>query len=65
MPPFPLWEFNSTKANNWMERYTTGCKSHEHTLYDQGASTRTLIVPWLLAVSMVGLSLFQQTALMK
>ena len=29
------------------------------------ARTRTLIVPWLFAVNIVGLSLFQQTALMK
>lgn len=31
----------------------------------QGARTSTLIVPWLFAVKIVGLSLFQQTALMK
>lgn len=29
------------------------------------ASTKTFIVPWLFAVSIVGLSLFQQTALIK
>lgn len=29
------------------------------------ASTSTLIVPWLFAVNIVGLSLFQHTALMK
>lgn len=31
----------------------------------QAASTRTFIVPWLFAVNIVGLSLFQHTALMK
>lgn len=32
---------------------------------NQAASTSTFIVPWLLAVNIVGLSLFQHTALMK
>ena len=31
----------------------------------QAESVNTLIVPWLLAVNIVGLSLFQHTALMK
>lgn len=32
---------------------------------NQGARTRIFIVPWLFAVTIVGLSLFQHTALMK
>lgn len=40
-------------------------KLSEYNYYNQAASTRTLMVPWLFAVSIVGLSLFQQTALIK
>lgn len=36
-----------------------------HFAHDQAASTSTLMVPWLLAVRIVGRSLFQHTALIK
>ncbi len=53
-----LLYYTSLQCHPWKTTSTNRLK-------DQGANTSTLIVPCELAANMVGLSLFQHTALMK